>query len=109
MTKVAVTPASARLRHPDAVRADLAAATRRAFERLDRARPFDIGSPVRVRLRLSDVTTPQILEAIPGVRQVDGYRVGFTADSMDRAYRLIRLMYRFASIWRAARQSPRPL
>jgi len=98
VTKVAVTPASARLRHPDAVRADLAAATRRALQRLDRARPFDVGSPVRVRLRLADVTRPQILEAIPGVRQVDGYTVEFTADSMDRAYRLIRLMYRFVSI-----------
>jgi len=98
VTKVAVTPASARLRHPEAVRADLAAATRRALQRLDRARPFVVGSPVQVRLRLADVTTPQILEAIPGVRQVDGYTVEFTADSMDRAYRLIRLMYRFVSI-----------
>src|SRR5690606_41212262 len=92
VTKVAVTPASARLRHPDAVRADLAAATRRALQRLDRARPFNVGSPVRVRLRLSDVTRPQILEAIPGVRQVDGYTVECTADSMGRAYRLNRLM-----------------
>ncbi len=97
-TKVAVTPISARLRHPERVREQLLAATRRALDRLDRARPLRIGEPVRVRLRFDDVTRPQILEAIPGVRQVDGYTVEFTAKDMVEAYRLIRLMYRFVSI-----------
>jgi D-aminopeptidase len=51
-----------------------------------------------VRLRFADVTTPQILQAIPGVRQVDGYTVEFDAATMADAYRLIRLMYRFVSV-----------
>jgi D-aminopeptidase len=49
-------------------------------------------------MRFSDTTRPQILEAIPGVKQVDGYTVAFTARDMDEAYRMIRLMYRFVSI-----------
>jgi D-amino peptidase len=97
-TKTAVTPISARLLHPTVVRARLTAATDRALAGIGSARPYEIGSPLRVRLRLADVTTSQILEAIPGVRQLDGYTVEFTATSMADAYRLIRLMYRFVSI-----------
>lgn len=97
-TKVAVTPLSARLLHPTVVRERLTAATTRALGRLNAARPWRLEAPVQVRLRLSDVTLPQILEAIPGVRQLDGYTVGFSAPSMADAYRLIRVMYRFVSI-----------
>ena len=98
VTKTAVTPQSARLRHPDRVREELAAAVRGRLSDLSVARPWNIGSPVRVRLRFADPTRPQILEAIPGVRQVDGYTVEFTAPDMVEAYRLIRLMYRFVSV-----------
>ena len=97
VTKVAVTPQSARLRHPQAVRDSLAAATRRALAG-PRGRPFTIGAPVRVRLRFADITTPQILEAIPGVKRTDGYTVAFTAPTMADAYRLIRLMYKFVVV-----------
>jgi D-amino peptidase len=99
-TKYAVTPQSARLIHPQVVRERLAEATKRALSRIDTpaAKPLRLTAPIRVRLRLADVTTPQILEAIPGVKQVDGYTVEFTAPSMAHAYRLIRLMYRFVTI-----------
>lgn len=97
-TKTAVTPAAARLPHPSVVHERLAAATSEAMNALSSAVPWSVGTPVRVRLRLADVTTPQILQAIPGVRQVDGYTVAFTADTLDEAYRLIRLMYRFISL-----------
>lgn len=97
-TKYAVTPQAARLIHPQVVRDRLAAATGRALAGRAGARPFIIGTPVRVRLRLSDVTVTQILQAIPGVRQVDGFTVEFTAPTMTEAYRLIRLMYRFVSV-----------
>lgn len=98
VTKTAVTPLAARLRHPERVREDLAAATRNALASLDDAQAWDIGEPVEVRIRFSDVTRSQILEAIPGVRQIDGYTVAFTAPNMVEAYRLIRLMYRFVSV-----------
>lgn len=97
-TKHAVTPQSARLIHPQVVRDRLTAATSRALARIGSTRPMRLTAPIRVRLRLSDVTTPQILQAIPGVRQIDGYTVEFTARNMSEAYRLIRLMYRFVSV-----------
>lgn len=97
-TKVAITPQAARLHHPQAVRERLTAATGRALANVAAAKPFELGRPVRVRIRFADGTLPQILEAIPGVRQVDGYTVAFTARDMADAYRLIRLMYRFVSI-----------
>lgn len=97
-TKVAVTPQAARLLHPQVVREQLAAATTRALANIGSAQPWRFSGNVNVRLTFSDVTRPQILEAIPGVRQVDGYTVAFSARSMDEAYRLIRLMYRFVSI-----------
>jgi D-amino peptidase len=98
VTKVAVTPQSARLRHPKVVREHLAAAVRRALVNPGSSRPLRLDAPLRVRLRFADVTRPQVLEAIPGVRQVDGYTVEFTARSMPDAYRLIRLMYKFVNV-----------
>ncbi|HZF67175.1 MAG TPA: M55 family metallopeptidase [Gemmatirosa sp.] len=99
VTKVAHTPQSARLLHPQAVRDRLTAAVPRALA--GTRRPYALaaaGAPVRVRIRLADVTTPQILEAIPGVRRTDGYTVTFTAPTMADAYRLIRLMYKFVVV-----------
>ena len=99
VTKVAVTPQSARLRHPQEVRERLAAAAQRALQGLPGARPLAVsGQPVRVRLRFSDTTRPQLLEAVPGVEQVDGYTVQFTAPDVAAAYRLIRFMYRFVTV-----------
>jgi D-amino peptidase len=99
-TKYAVTPQSARLIHPQLVKERLGEATKRALGKLGTSgpKPMRVTQPVRVRLQLADVTTPQILEAIPGVKQVDGFTVEFTAPTMAHAYRLIRLMYRFVTI-----------
>ena len=99
VTKVAHTPQSARLLHPQVVRDSLARAVPRALA--SSPRPYALaptGTPVRVRLRFADVTTPQILEAIPGVQRADGYTVTFTAANMADAYRLIRLMYKFVVV-----------
>lgn len=98
VTKTAVTPQAARLRHPSQVLEDLTGAVTRALGGLADARPLTIRTPVQVRLQFADPTRPQILTAIPGVRQIDGYTVAFTAGDMTEAYRLIRLMYRFVSI-----------
>jgi D-amino peptidase len=99
-TKYAVTPMSARLLHPQLVRDKLGEATKKALARIGTpaAKPMRVAAPIRVRLKLADVTTPQILEAIPGVKQIDGYTVEFMAPNMTQAYKLIRLMYRFVTI-----------
>lgn len=97
VTKTAVTPSAAALRHPQVVRADLAAAVGRALDRLRRGeiRPWGVGDPVRIRMRFTSPTHVEVLQAIPGMSKVDGYTVAYTARDADDAYRLIRLMYRF--------------
>lgn len=97
VTKTAVTPSAAALRHPQVVRADLAAAVGRALDRLRRGeiRPWGLGDPVRIRMRFTSPTHVEVLQAIPGMSKVDGYTVAYTARDADEAYRLIRLMYRF--------------
>jgi D-amino peptidase len=97
-TKIAITGQSARLYHPQVVRGRLAVATRRALVKPSATEPFELTTPVRVRIRFADHTLPQILEAIPGVQQIDGYTVAFRARGMADAYRLIRLMYKFVRI-----------
>jgi len=97
-TKYAITPQAARLIHPQVVKEKLAAAAGRALGNRATAKPWVIGKPVRVRLRLADNTIPQLLQAIPGVKQIDGFTVEFTAPNMTDAYKLIRLMYRFVSV-----------
>jgi len=98
-TKTAETPASARLFHPERVRERLREGVRRALARLDADgySSFDLGTPVRIRMRFASTTHVDILQSIPGVSKVDGFTVVYTAEDADQAYRLIRLMYRFVS------------
>jgi D-amino peptidase len=99
-TKIAETPAAARLIHPQRVHALLTEGTTAALDRLvaQGYRPLDLGSPVRIRMRFASTTHVDILMSIPGMSKVDGYTVAYTAESADQAYRLIRLMYRFVQI-----------
>lgn len=96
-TKTAETPASARLLHPERVRAALREATHRALDRMAGGgfRPLGLGSPVEIRMRFATTRHVDVLMAIPGMSKVDGFTVAYTATDADQAYRLIRLMYRF--------------
>jgi D-amino peptidase len=96
-TKTAETPASARLIHPERVRAMLAEGMGRSLDRLERDgfEPLDLGEPVEVRMRFASTTHVDILMSIPGMSKVDGFTVAYSAANADEAYRLIRLMYRF--------------
>jgi D-amino peptidase len=96
-TKSAETPAAARMLHPELVRAMLGDGVGRALERLERGgfETFDLGTPVRIRVRFATTIHVDILMSIPGMKKVDGFTVEYTATDADQAYRLIRLMYRF--------------
>ena len=96
-TKTAESPASARLIHPERVHELLREGVRRSLARLDTDSysPFDIGTPVRIRLRFASTTHVDILQSIPGASKVDGFTVAYTARDADEAYRVIRLMYNF--------------
>ncbi len=96
-TKVAIGAQVARLVHPDVVRERLAEAVREALQDLDSAQPLNPRPPHIVRMRFATTTRADILMAIPGVRRVDGFTVEFDGASMDQAYRMIRLMYKYVS------------
>lgn len=97
VTKTAIGAQVARLRHPDVVREDLRAATGEALASLGRATPLETEASVRVRVRFATTTRADILQAIPGMRRVDGTTVEVDVDSMDAAYRLVRVMYKYIS------------
>jgi D-amino peptidase len=99
-TKVAETPSSARLVHPERVHERLRAGVERALYRLASGAfdVWDVGTPVHIRMRFSSTTHVEILQSIPGMTKVDGFTVGYTAADADEAYRLIRLMYRFVGV-----------
>jgi D-amino peptidase len=96
-TKTAETPHAARMLHPDVVRGLLAEGVGRALDRLERGgyQAFDVGEPVRIRMRFDRTIQAEILLSIPGMRRIDGFTVEYTATNADQAHRLIRLMYRF--------------
>ncbi|MEJ2539008.1 MAG: M55 family metallopeptidase [Gemmatimonadota bacterium] len=99
-TKVAETPSSARLVHPEVVHRRLREGVDRALDRLGRGEPapLELGTPVRIRMRFASTTHVEILQSIPGMSKVDGFTVAYTARDADEAYRLIRLMYRFVGV-----------
>jgi len=96
-TKTAIGARVARLRHSDGVLADLRSATREALGALNGTQPLVTATPVNVRVRFASTTRADILQAIPGMRRVDGRTVEIATDSMDSAYPLIRLMYKYIS------------
>ncbi len=95
--KEAVAYQVARLTHPDEVRRRLAEATREALAGLETARPLEVTTPVTVEMKFATTARAEILQAIPDMQRVDGYTVAYTARTMDEAYRLIRLMYKYIS------------
>jgi D-aminopeptidase len=62
---------------------------------LESATLFDIGKPVRIRMRFASTTRVDVLQAIPGMSRIDGFTVAYTAKDMAEAYPLIRLMYKY--------------
>lgn len=97
VTKDALGSSAARMKSPEIVREELAEGARAALATLGDASPLSIDGPVAVRIRFASTTRPYILEAIDGVRRIDGYTVEFTSRDMESAYAMIRLAYRFVS------------
>jgi D-amino peptidase len=99
-TKVAETPSSARLVHPEMVHDRLRAGIDRSLQRLASGgfETWDVGTPVAIRMRFASTTHVEVLQSIPGMTKVDGFTVAYTAANADEAYRLIRLMYRFVGV-----------
>jgi len=96
-TKTAIGNLVSKLVHPDEVNRRLAEATRAAIANIGEVDVYAIGEPVTIRMRFASTTRADILQAIPGMQRIDGYSIQYEAQSMDQAYRLIRLMYKYVS------------
>jgi D-amino peptidase len=96
-TKEAIGYQVARLIHPDVVRGRLREATREALANLDSATPLQVSDPINIRMRFASTTRADVLQAIPGMRRIDGTSVEYDAKDMTEAYQLIRLMYKYVS------------
>ncbi len=96
-TKTAIGSHVSRLLHPDEVNRRLSETTRAAIADIGQAEIFTLGEPVTIRVRFASTTRADILQAIPGMQRIDGYSVQYEARTMDEAYRLIRLMYKYVS------------
>ena len=98
ITKTAVTAEAAHLRPIDEVRAELESKARMAMLGLADHEPWNIGSPWTVEMTLGDATHVEVAAGIPGVEKIGPLTVRFTEADPERAYRLIRILYRFLSM-----------
>jgi D-amino peptidase len=96
-TKEAVGSSVAKLIHPEVVRSRLRQATLDALNALGDAKPLEVRGPATVRMRFASTTRADILQAVPGMRRLDGTSVEYQAGNMVEAYKLIRLMYKYIS------------
>ena len=97
VTKYAIGSMVARLVHPEVARARLRSTTLEALADLDSATPIAVQEPVTVRMRFATTTRADILQAIPGMRRIDGWTVEYDAETMVAAYKMVRLMYKYIS------------
>lgn len=97
VTKYAIGSSVARLVHPEVARARLRTTTLEALADLSSATPIPVQVPMTVRMRFASTTRADILQAIPGMRRIDGWTVEYTADTMVDAYKMVRLMYKYIS------------
>lgn len=96
-TKTAIGNQVARLIHPERVLERLRSTTDAALEDLENSRTFDLSEPVVIRMRFSSTTRSDIVQAIPSMKRIDGFTVEIEVASMQEAYPLIRLMYKYIS------------
>lgn len=97
VTKTSVGSSAARLLHPEVVRARLKSTVTEALANRASARALRVTEPVTIRFRSDQTTRADILEAIPGVRRVDGTTIEYQTRTMREAYAMVRLMYRYVS------------
>jgi D-amino peptidase len=92
--KRAINPRAVELRPLDDVRREIEAAAKSAVSSAARAAPRK--SPVyKVELQFRETVIPEIAANLPGIERPSPDTVAFAADTMPKAYTLIRLLYRY--------------
>jgi D-amino peptidase len=97
VTKTAIGSSAARMLHPDVVRARLKTTITEALANRAGARAVQVSQPVTIKFQSDQTTRADILEAIPGVRRVDGTTIEYQTRTMREAYAMVRLMYRYVN------------
>lgn len=96
-TKTAVGSSAANLIHPDKVKEMLKQETLAALKNLKSAKPLKVAEPTTLRIKSARTTRADIAMSIPGMKRIDGVTIEYEAESMDAAYRLIRVIYKYIS------------
>lgn len=96
-TKEAIGSSAAKLIHPDKVKAMLIKETLAALRDLPYAKPLSVKEPTTLRMKFSSTTRADIVMSIPEMKRIDGFTIEYTAKSMDSAYRIIRVLYKYIS------------
>ncbi|MCE7996250.1 MAG: M55 family metallopeptidase [Roseivirga sp.] len=94
-TKEAVGSSAARMIHPEKVRELLKAQTKAALRGLSKAKPLTVKEPTTFRIKLASPTHADVVMSIPGMKRIDGFTIEYEAESMDSAYRMIRIIYKY--------------
>ncbi len=96
-TKESIGSSAAKMTHPSKVHEMLKEQTKAAMQDLSNAKPIEVGEPTTLKMKFSSTTRADILMSIPEMKRIDGTTVEYIAKSMDAAYRLIRVMYKYIS------------
>lgn len=97
VTKEAIGASAAKLVHPETVRKELQAQTRAAMKDIGKVKPLAVQGPVEFKIKVDNPTRADVAMSIPGMKRVDGYTVAYKAASMEEAYKLIRVVYKYLS------------
>jgi D-amino peptidase len=92
--KRAINPRAVELKPLDIARREIEEAARAAVASAGKVPPQRAGS-YQVEMRFRDTLIPEIVEAFQGIERLAPDTVRFNADTMPKAYRLIRVLYRF--------------
>jgi D-amino peptidase len=95
ITKEAIGTSAAKLLHPDVVIKALKEKTTAAIKDLKNAKPLSVKEPVEFVIKVDTPTRADVAMGIPGMKRVDGYTVSYVAKSMNEAYPLIRIVYKY--------------
>ena len=94
VVKRAINQRAAELRPLDRVRDDIQNAAREGVKTAVRTAPAR-GRAYNVELRFTDTVIPEVAAHLPGMSRPSPDTIAFTADTMPRAYTLIRLLYKY--------------
>ena len=94
VTKRAINPRAVELRPFSAVHRDIESAAREAVAGAQK-RPTQREAAYRVELQFRQLLIPGIAETLPGMQRPAPDTIAFSAETMPRAYMLIRLLYRY--------------